>query len=509
MELTRRILVALTIFTLAIASFVWFRGGTADRYGLLELLQGQQRPKAELTAPSAGVGAESALESMSPLRPEEIPLLSQLDQEYALLTSRVIPAVVSITTIRAGSVAKISRDSSGEKTKNQQFHQPGLGSGVLVSKEGHVLTNHHIIREVDGIEVTTHDGEAYQASIIGSDPLLDIAVLKIDSEKVDFPALPFGDSDEIQVGQSVIAAGNPLGLSGTITRGIISAKGRDLADGTTDLIQTDTVINPGSSGGPLVNTRGEIIGITHSIYKGGKEASGWQGVALAVPANSARETFETIQERGKPLFGYFGVTVGREVVSGAIAVVGIVEGSPAQAAQLELGDLILEFNGAPTRSAKTFLRSVLRSAPGEKISLKVLRQNKSIDLQAVMSERPDPEKVTAQKNQPIEKVVAFIRNRLGITSRNLTREELLRAGSFPVSPGVLIVDVDPGSPFFQTLEEGDLVMQINHLPVGDVNSFWKVLSGLPSGEEAVMYVIARGKKQALKFVPSKQRKGRE
>jgi S1-C subfamily serine protease len=493
MELTRRILVALTIFTLAIVTFLWLQGQIKEeRYGLTDLLHGEPRPDDQHPHPSQS-------DTLRPLRPEDVALLSQLDHEYAQLAQRVIPAVVSISTVRSHQLPTISGQPSPDATGQKQLHQPGLGSGVIVSTEGHVLTNFHVIKKVEGIEVTIHTGESHRASIIGSDPLLDIAVLKIDSDRKDFPALAFGDSDEIMVGHSILAAGNPLGLSGTVTRGMVSAKERNLTDGAPSLIQTDAVINPGSSGGPIVNRMGEIIGITVAIYKGGKEASGWQGVALALPSNPARETYEAILQRGRPLFGYLGITVGREIVSGGIAITGIVAGSPAADATLELGDLLVEFDGIRQKSARGFLAAVLRTAPGKKVKLVVLRDEQEMALEAIIKERPSE---TADPSQgPTDAAITSIRKALGIRIRNLTKAELLRAGTFPTSPGVFVTAIDPESPFSPILGEGDMIVQIDNLPVGDVNSLWNALSMLPSGTEAMIYVVANGKIQALKFVP--------
>jgi len=495
MEAVRRIAVALAVFVLAAVVFASLRG--EGSYGALDVLLRRSPTTVEIVGEGPAVAPGYTPAAVLPVTENDVPLLTQLDAEFALLAERTIPSVVSISTVRSGNIHYLN--PFGFHQRSEKFQQPGLGSGVIVSAEGHVITNHHVVDGVDGIRVTTHEGTAYRASIIGSDPVLDIAILKIDAEHIPFPALPFGDSDKVKVGQSIFAVGNPFGLSSTVTRGIVSAKERSLSDTAPDLIQTDAVINPGNSGGPVLNVRGEIVGINVAIYKGQEGVEIWQGIGLAIPSNSVNDAFTTIMTRGRPIFGYLGVSVGREVVSGGVAITAVSEHSPAAEAQLALGDRILEFDGKKVSGAEEFLRRVLRSPIGESVDLLVLRGAETVLLQPVIGERPtEPQMVEPGAS---EAAVAAIVRALGLRCRDLTGTERMRAGTFPDSPGVYISAVDPMSPFARRLAKGDLVQQINQIPVGSVTALSEALNLLPSEQPAIMFALSRGQRQEIRFVP--------
>src|SRR5581483_12131789 len=240
----------------------------------------------------------------------DVKVLAAMEEEYTKLVDAVVPSVVSITASRKVPMGYLvdpfellfNRRLRGVP---QEREQRSLGSGVIVSKEGHILTNNHVVADVDEVRVQLSSGKEVPAKVIGTDPQSDIAVLKIDGENVT--PLPLADSDQVKVGQRVIAVGNPFGLEETVTQGIVSAKGRRaMQDSANEFFQTDAAINPGNSGGPLVNLRGEIIGINNAI---GGQTGNWAGIGFAIPSNVARRTMDSILKTGHVVRGYLGVVI--------------------------------------------------------------------------------------------------------------------------------------------------------------------------------------------------------
>lgn len=332
------------------------------------------------------------LPELPPLDVGNVELLSRLNDEYANLTRAVVPSVVSIDTqgVRTQRLA----DFWG-RIYERRMPTQGQGSGVIVSKEGHVVTNHHVIAGQQKFRITLHGGKSYAARLIGEDRLLDIAVLKIDDEG-PFQPLKLGDSSQVQVGQLVFAVGNPFGLGETVTQGIISAKERSISDNQRDLFQTDAAINPGNSGGPLVNLRGEIIGINVAIFSPDRQNPGFQGVGFSIPSNDVRDAIGQILERGRPIRGFLGVQMhdldmalrsqldyGGE--SGAI-VIGVVPGSPAEMAGLREWDVIVALDGKAIQSANQLFSIIQGSRVGETIAIEVWRGGSVVKLQAKVAE---------------------------------------------------------------------------------------------------------------------------
>jgi serine protease Do len=397
MENLRRLLFALFMFVLAALLFAWWRHGQ-EGYGVLNLLKSEKPGPPALTTPQK---PKIAL--------DELPLLSRLNEEFAKLSAAVLPTVVSVTTqtVRPGQMSW--HPFYGLIGQREQI-VPGLGSGVIISKEGHVVTNFHVIEGVADVQITTNDNKKYPARILDFNKERDIALLKMESPRVDFPALSFANSDEARVGQIVFAVGNPFGLSGTVTQGIISARDRHLSDSQFDYLQTDTVINPGNSGGPLVNIHGEIIGINVAIYRGDATVRAWQGVGLAVPANEAKAVVDAIQARLKENAkqtaggtsttgrGYLGLEVSSEPVEidpvwgtsrrGAL-VTDIGGKSPAAEADLRKGDVVTKFQGMAFRSPADLLQIIRTQPPGSEVKLEVIRNNKMGDIIARLGTRPD------------------------------------------------------------------------------------------------------------------------
>ncbi|MEI6535160.1 MAG: trypsin-like peptidase domain-containing protein [Verrucomicrobiaceae bacterium] len=374
----RRIIIALAIFLVAGLFYRHWREGHGG-YGLFDLLAGK-----------TSAGQEKFSSPSSPkLTDSDVPGLAKLSEESAKLAAAVLPAVVSINT---RTVGKVPVENVFGLPLYRYGVSPGLGSGVIVSKEGHVVTNLHVVKDAAQIKITTNDRKIHDAEIIGVDDQLDIAVLRI-SDGTSFPALAFASSDEVKVGQVVFAVGNPFGLTGTVTQGIISATQRRLSDSGNDLLQTDTVINPGNSGGPLVDIHGTIVGINVSIFTGDQNIHSWQGVGLAIPSNEVRAAFERIMHKGPSIVGFLGIDVslvsldrdGR-VLGAQIDVVGV--GSPAAKAGLRPGDVIVKFAGRSIESAKDVIEYIRMTKPGEKVNITFLRDGKFTEISAAIERRP-------------------------------------------------------------------------------------------------------------------------
>src|SRR5437667_1746531 len=300
------------------------------------------------------------LSTAASIDPNEVMGLENLNKERRALVSSVLPAVVSVkTSKKVVSRRSYGLDPSEFYNRNpRQFRNPNeeemvqnsLGSGVIVSAEGHIITNNHVIEQVDQIEVLLSDGRTKQARLVGADATVDLAVLKIDEPGLK--SLKFGDSDAVQAGDFVLAVGNPFGFEETVTDGIISSKGRpNRVDSFGDYLQTNAAINPGNSEGPLVNLNGEIIGINTAIIS---KSGGSQGIGFAIPSNSVHTAFESLLKQGRIIHGYLGIQA-RALPPGTTETEGViidevVPDSPAAAANLKPGDVIKKFNGHDVKS---------------------------------------------------------------------------------------------------------------------------------------------------------------
>lgn len=335
------------------------------------------------------------------INPKDVQVLTALDAEYTRLMQAVVPSVVSIKTSRLVAERVFDPRQYLFGQRRPQFaenKQTSLGSGVIVSKEGHVLTNHHVVNSMEEIEVQLTDGRVRPAKLIGSDEQTDIAVLKIDADNIE--PLPLGDSDEVRVGQMVFAVGNPFGLQETVTQGIISARDRRaMADSGVEFLQTDAAVNQGNSGGPLLNLRGEIIGINSAIFSPSREGT-WLGISFAIPANVARRALESVLKTGRIVRGYLGV--GMENLTASVAtqldvpemdgavVLGVLPGSPAEKAGIQARDVIRRFNGRAVKDKLALRSRVAESDIGARVELGVLRDGKELTLTAEIAEAPAP-----------------------------------------------------------------------------------------------------------------------
>lgn len=329
--------------------------------------------------------------------PKDVQVLTALDAEYARLVAAVVPSVVSITSSRT---VQAQDPFEFFFSKRPPRAQQAMGSGVIVSKEGHILTNHHVVVGMEKIEVQLTDGRLVPAQLIGTDEVTDIAVLKIAAP--DIVPLPLGDSDAVRVGQMVFAVGNPFGLHETVTQGIISAKGRRaVADSGVEFLQTDAAVNQGNSGGPLLNLRGEIIGINSAIFSTSREGA-WLGISFAIPANVARRALESVLKTGRIVRGYLGVMMqgltpeivrelGLPDARGTL-VVGVLPGSPADRAGLRERDIIRRFNGRPITDVYALRERLAETELNTKIELGILREGRELMVVTEIVEAPAPPK---------------------------------------------------------------------------------------------------------------------
>jgi serine protease Do len=432
---------------------------------------------------------------------KNLQVLAALDAEYTRLVSAVVPSVVSITTsksVRTGYVIDPYEFFFHRRLRGipQEQKQTALGSGVIVSREGHILTNNHVVADMETIEVQLSDGRAARAQVIGSDEKIDLAVLKIKLDRLK--PLPIGDSDGVQVGQLAFAVGNPLGLQESVTRGIISAERRGGQDGELEYFQTDAAINPGNSGGPLINGRGEIIGINTWIAS---QTGGSQGLGFAVPSNLARRAMESILKHGRVVRGYLGVVIqpltpelaqqfGVEEAGGAL-VTEVTPDSPAQRAGIRRGDVIKKFNGRAIRTIQELRGRVAEIEVGTKFSIVVLRGKQEVALTAEIAEQPAGAAAAPPSAAPDATGQATGQNALAGL-----RVSEIPDGAYAQLPaniqGVIVAAIEPGAPAARVLQPGDVIEEINRQPVASVADFQKIAQAIPAGDRLMLF-ICRGK----------------
>jgi len=355
----------------------------------------------------------------------------------------------------------------------------GLGSGVIINKDGYILTNNHVVENADTITVTLNDGREFTAKVIGRDPKTDVAVLKIDAKNLPF--LTVADSDKTEVGDLCLAIGNPYGIGQTVTMGIISAKGRgNVGVGTDyeDFIQTDAAINPGNSGGALVDAEGRLIGINTAILS---RSGGYQGIGFAVPINMAKTVMESLVTNGRVVRGFLGVSI--QDVNPALeqefklpedkgALVGdITPHSPAEKAGVKSGDVIVEFNNKPVTDSRHLRLQVAETAPGTKVSLKVIRDGHEKTLDLTVKELPGTEQLA--KNDSSEDNSSDVLNGVGVTDLDAAAKNQLK---LPENiKGAVVTQVEQDSAAYEKgLRPGDVIEEINRKPVNTADDAVKL-----------------------------------
>jgi serine protease Do len=375
--------------------------------------------------------------------------------------------------------------------------QQGVGSGFVMSRDGYILTNNHVVEGADEIKVKLSDGKELTGKVVGRDPKTDIAVVKIDGP-ADLHPLTLGDSDKLKVGDWVMAVGSPFGLEQTVTAGIVSAKGRVIGSGPyDDFIQTDASINPGNSGGPLVNMQGEVVGINTAIIASG------QGIGFAIPIAMAKEIAPQLQEKGHVTRGLLGVGIqditpelaksfGLKESKGAL-VAQVVPDGPADKAGIEQGDVIMTFDGKPVADSKELPRIVASTPVGKSVKVKVLRDGKEVDFQVSVGE---------MEAEAAEKGKTPTQASLGISAQTITPEMAQELG-LKGTEGVVVTRVAPGSAAAEALvRTGDVIREVNRKPVKNADDFARKI-GQAKEKDGVLLLIQRGKNRLYVAVTPK------
>ena len=424
----------------------------------------------------------------------EIEALIRQNRAFERIAEAVTPAVVNIRTTQVIKVQQspfftdpFFRQFFGDMFSQQfgiprEYREHSLGSGVVLSADGYIVTNNHVISKATEIEAMLVDRRVFKARLVGADPRTDVAVLKIEAK--DLPTVPWGDSADLRVGATVMAFGNPFGLNFTVTRGIVSAVGRSGLgiEKYEDFIQTDAPINPGNSGGALVNVRGQVVGINTAILsasQGQNGGGGWNGVGFAIPSNLAKHVMESLIKTGKVTRGYLGVGVralnpalARQFkvpdIAGAL-IEHIDPGSPADKAGLKQGDVLREFNDRVLADASQFQSLVASTPPGTEIAFGVLRDGQERDIKVRLGELPAgmAGTGTAPSNSALS----------GVTVQDLTPAIRNQLGLRSDTPGVVISDLDADSPAARVgLQPGDVIQSINRQRVETVEDFDRLAS---------------------------------
>ncbi len=435
---------------------------------------------------------------------ESVDFLTKTGKAMAEVTAAVKPSIVNISTTRTIKghggdpffddpfFRRFFGDQFGKQKKPSERKSAGLGSGVIVSSDGYIITNYHVVKDADadGIKVLLHNKKEYNGKVIGSDPKTEIAVVKIDAR--DLPTISWGDSDKLQVGEVVLAVGNPYGLNQTVTMGIVSALGRanvGIAD-YEDFIQTDAAINPGNSGGALVNVKGELVGINTAIFS---TTGGYQGIGFAIPSNMVKSVMESLTKKGKVVRGWLGVSIQQLTPELAkqfklkedkgTLINDVVENSPAEKAGMKRGDIILEYNGKKTEEPYILRNMVANTLPGEEHIVKIMRDNKIMTLKVVIGELPSDlqqamtgEYTNVMKGVGVQDVTAEIAAKLRIPEK---------------IKGVVVNDIDESSAAAGVLLQGDVIQEINRVKITDVKKYQEVVAKIKD-DESVLLLIYRG-----------------
>ena len=414
---------------------------------------------------------------------------------FVRVAEKVKPAVVEVLTEAIVTAPSPFNDLFGDPFFRYFFRDfgfperrrevvRGLGSGFIISPDGYIVTNNHVVEGAKKILVKLTNGDKYEAKVIGTDKKTDLALLKVKGKNL--PYVKWGDSSKIKVGEWVLAIGNPFGLEYTVTAGIISAKGRqlDLAE-YADFIQTDAAINRGNSGGPLVNLKGEVIGVNTAIAVENSYVQVFSGIGFAIPSNIARKVIEDLKTKGRVERGYLGVymqnvdekiakSLGLSVKHGAL-IVDVEKGSPADKAGLKRYDVIIKFNGEEVKDITQLKIKVVNTPPGTPVTLTIVRDGKEMNVKVVLGSLGKAGPVASSVNLGLE---------VGPIPRDLRRY---------YRKGVMVTRVDPNSPAYRAgIREGDIIIEINRKPVRSVAEFNAIVSRLKKGS-VVALTIRRGR----------------
>ncbi|WP_207062588.1 DegQ family serine endoprotease [Motiliproteus sp. SC1-56] len=425
--------------------------------------------------------------------------------DFTGLVKEASPAIVNISSVKNGDsdenalegydpeqIPEIFKHFFGDRGMpgpKHRFHPKSLGSGFIISADGYVLTNHHVVKGADEILVRLSDRREFEAELIGADPRSDLALLKIEADAL--PTVTLGNSDNLSVGEWVLAIGSPFGFDHTVTAGIVSATGRSLAnENYVPFIQTDVAINPGNSGGPLFNLDGEVVGINSQIYT---RSGGFMGLSFAIPITMAMEVVDQLKATGHVDRGWLGVIIqevsrdlaesfGLDKPAGAL-VAKVLPDSPAASAELKEGDVIVAFNGEQVDVSSELPHLVGRVKPGTEVELEVVRNGREQRLSLEVGTLPkEQELAQAGSAEPR-------RNALGILVAPL---EEARQEQWNLEGGVVVREVMAGPGAEAGLMTGDVITMLNGTTIGSVSDFYEVVGELPSGRSVPMRIVRRG-----------------
>lgn len=425
---------------------------------------------------------------------------------FAPVLKKVLPSVVNISSSKVVKAApqmdarldpffrQFFGDEGGPLNIPKDRREKSLGSGVIVSPEGYILTNNHVVDGATDVRVTLSDKREFEARTVGTDPKTDVAVLKI--EAPNLKSITLGDSSKVEVGDTALAIGDPFGVGQTVTRGIISAKGRGNLgiEDYEDFIQTDAPINPGNSGGALINDRGELVGINTAIIAEG--SGGSQGIGFAVPVNLAHKVMDQILRNGKVVRAYMGIlpqdmTPEMAKAFGETEPHGVVVGdvspkSPAQEGGIQRGDIILEVNGKTVNDSNQLRMDISMMEPGTDVKLTMLRNGSEKQMSLKLAEMPT-ETAKAESDNGDESTKAL----QGVQVTNLTPHTAERLGLPASATGVVVTDIDPASKIADSgLRKGDVIQEVNHQPVKNVSEFQSAVK--KAGNEPLLLVNRQG-----------------
>ncbi|MDD5544746.1 MAG: DegQ family serine endoprotease [Acidobacteriia bacterium] len=447
--------------------------------------------------------------------PQEVSALSAENRAFQAIAKAVLPGVVNISTTRMVKTNPQNMFPFFNDPLFRQFFGPGfqgtpqpqkeqsLGSGIIISPNGYIVTNNHVIDQATEIKVTLADKRELKGKLVGTDPKTDIAVIKIEASGLS--VVPWGDSRELKPGEIVMAFGSPFGLNQTVTKGIVSATGRSNIgiENYEDFIQTDAAINPGNSGGPLVNINGELVGINTAILSAGQSMTsqgGFNGIGFAIPSNMARPVAESLIRNGKVVRAWLGVTIenvtpaiartsGLKEATGAI-VSSVEPGSPAAEAGIKRGDIVLDLDGAPIENRSQLAWRVSQTPLGQVAHLKVWRGDSAIALDVKVAEMPKTVGEQGENAPPEGGEFTNVLN--GISVQNLTRE-MARQLNLPMgTTGVVITDVKAGSAADDAgLQRGDVIQEVNRQEVRTVDDFNRIAAKIGKAD-TVLLLVNRG-----------------
>ncbi len=433
---------------------------------------------------------------------------------WVRLAKALRPTVVNISTTQQvperRSPFSFRGPRGGEEDPFQEFMRrffgegPGgrprppaqsLGSGFIIHPDGLIVTNNHVVENATDIKVKLEDGKEFKATVVGRDPKTDLALIKIDAKNL--PAAPFGDSDKLEVGEPVMAIGNPFGLDATVTTGIVSAKGRHINEGPyDDFIQTDASINRGNSGGPLINLNGEVVGINTAIFS---PTGGSVGIGFATPINQAKSILPHLQAKGSVTRAWLGVsiqpvtpeiakTLSLPEAKGAL-VAEVLADSPAQKAGMKQGDVIVEFDGKGVKTSSELPRIVAATPVGKTVNVKVLRDGKETALQATLAELDDQRVASARSGGGGQ-----ARAKLGMALQDLT-PDLAQSLGLKDTRGVVVSQIEPGSPADAAgLQVGDVILEVNRAKVKNLKEAQQALDKI-GADKGTLLLVRRGDSQ--------------